>query len=436
MEPRTYRENVGPDGLASYLVATFWLGGVLCMAAAAGLVALTQARAGPVVATVAVGRLPWRVVVDERHGRAFVVNRGDGTVSVLDGGTGTLLGVVPVGSDPVAAAVDEQTGRVFVANGGDATVSMLDATTGAVLRTIGVGTSPQWLALDARTGRVFVPNRSDGTVSVLDARNGLVLRTVPVGLLPFVAAVDERTERVFVRCNSGRVVMLDARDGAALGSTRVGAAPWGEVAVDARTARVFVTNPHDKTVSVLDARSGAALRTVPVGIEAYRPIVDDRAGRVVVVGPVNGRGGAVVLDARSGRLLRAVALGYSPWPAVAIGRDGSILMGAVGATDSAGDATGAGSVSVLDAGGVSAARSIPAGVFPVDIGVDRRTGRAFVVNYGARWSDNGPVSPVASEGWWAPLQRWLAARTPLIPAPRRPRPSRNGSVTVLDTARL
>src|SRR5947207_176252 len=100
----------------------------------------------PVLTTVTVGRWPWRVVVDEQSRRAFVINRGDGTVSVLDSATGTLLRTLAVGDDPVAAAVDERTGRVFVANGGDGTVSVLDAHGDRVVKTVLVGTDPQWLA--------------------------------------------------------------------------------------------------------------------------------------------------------------------------------------------------------------------------------------------------------------------------------------------------
>jgi len=408
----------------------------LCVVALACVLALDHIGDDPVVATVGVGRLPWRVVVDEQHGRAFVVNRGDGSVSVLDSGTGALLRTVAVGTDPVAAAVDERTARVFVANGGDATVSILDARSGVVLRTVVVGTSPQWLTVDRQSGHVFVPNRSDNTVSVLDARNGAVLRTVTVCLFPFAAAVDERTARVFVRCNSGWVVTLDARTVAVLRATRTGAAPWGQIAVDERTARVFVTNPHDKTVSVLDARSGAVVRTVHIGIDAYRPIMDERAGRVIVVGPANGRGGASVLDADSGVVLRTVVLGYTPWPAAVSIRSGSVLIAAAGTTDSMGDAMGNGTVSMLDAHGDGGGRAVPVGVFPVDIGVDGRTGRVFVVNYNARWSDGGPVAHSARDGWWVAPQRWLAGHFPLIPPPRRPRPSTTGSVTILDISRL
>jgi YVTN family beta-propeller protein len=401
-----------------------------------GMLGWRHTSGGPVLTTVAVGRLPWRVVVDEQSRRAFVINRGDGTVSVLDSATGTLLRTLAVGDDPVAAAVDERTGRVFVANGGDGTVSVLDAYGDAVLATVPVGTDPQWLAVDERTARVFVPNRSDNTVSVLDARNGAVLRTVPVSLFPFAAAVDEWTDRVFVRCNSGRVVVLDARSGAVLRTTPVGRAPWGQVAVDQRTARVFITNPHDQKVSVLDACDGRVLRTVAVGTEGYSLAVDARSALIVVAGPDNARGRVGVLGARSGVLLRTIAVGYAPWPTAVATRTGSVLVGIVGKTDSMGDTTDNGAVSVLDAPRGAVRQTIATGIFPIALAVDNRTNRVFVVNYTARWSDGGPITPTAPKEWWAPLQRWLAGRLAVVPSPRQPASLTHGSVTVLDGSRL
>src|SRR5919204_6229095 len=108
-------------------LSTLWLGGGLCVVALVGLLGLRHASGGPVLTTIAVGRLPWRVVVDEQSRRAFVVNRGDGTVSVLDSATGMLLRTLAVGADPVAAAGDERAGRGFLGHGGGGTVGGVGA---------------------------------------------------------------------------------------------------------------------------------------------------------------------------------------------------------------------------------------------------------------------------------------------------------------------
>jgi DNA-binding beta-propeller fold protein YncE len=84
------------------------------------------------VRTVAVGKNPRAIAIDERRGRVFVVTAGDadpvrgciptehGAVSVLDARTGSVLGIIPIGVAPTAIAVDERTRRAFVLNAGGA----------------------------------------------------------------------------------------------------------------------------------------------------------------------------------------------------------------------------------------------------------------------------------------------------------------------------
>lgn len=111
---------------------------------------------------------------------------------------GALLRTTRVGRIPSALAVDARTNRVFVANMLEGTVSVLDARSGAMLHTVRVGHRPWALAVAVNTGRVCVANVDDDTVSVLDARNGRVLRTMPTGVGPTAMAADERLARVYV----------------------------------------------------------------------------------------------------------------------------------------------------------------------------------------------------------------------------------------------
>src|SRR5207245_2385803 len=119
--------------------------------------------------------------------------------------TAPLVQTVAVGRGPSALAVDQRSNRVFVANFFGNSVNVLDARSGTVLRTISVGKSPSDVAVDARTGRAFVVNAGPypekdgtaGTVSVLDSRTGAVVRTVLVGRRPSGLAVDVGSGRVF-----------------------------------------------------------------------------------------------------------------------------------------------------------------------------------------------------------------------------------------------
>ena len=70
------------------------------LALLAGLVAVRSASARSMVRTIAVGRNPLAVAVDERIGRAFVLNNAGNSVSMLDTATGAILKAVTTGRDP------------------------------------------------------------------------------------------------------------------------------------------------------------------------------------------------------------------------------------------------------------------------------------------------------------------------------------------------
>src|SRR5437764_14634142 len=89
---------------------------LLVLAAVTGALAAHLGDVSPVVGTVSVGSTPVSLAVDARTGRAFVVNNGDGSVSVIDSYRGRLLRTVGVGPGPTAVVVDEPGRRVLVTN--------------------------------------------------------------------------------------------------------------------------------------------------------------------------------------------------------------------------------------------------------------------------------------------------------------------------------
>jgi len=66
-----------------------------------------------------------------------------GRLSTLDERTGALVGSVALGDGPSAIAVDSRHGRVYVANALDDTISVVAAGTGMLLRTVIIGTPLQ-----------------------------------------------------------------------------------------------------------------------------------------------------------------------------------------------------------------------------------------------------------------------------------------------------
>jgi len=219
------------------------------------------------------GQIGGGVALDARTDRLFVAD-GDG-VTVLDARTGRVVRHLSLPEGEPGLAVDMAAGRV-VASLYDSTtraysVALLDATTGRVLRTVyDVGPG----VMDPRVGRYIATesplSSSGGVIGVtgLDTRSGRIAWTgglppVKTGYPPVAEAVD--TARGWVVLVSAdvtisgptiygpdRVDVLDTRTGRGRGSMEVGAGPPA-VGVDEQTARVFVANGGDNTVSVLDA---------------------------------------------------------------------------------------------------------------------------------------------------------------------------------------
>jgi YVTN family beta-propeller protein len=249
------------------------------MTAAAGSggvisVSMLDAHTGALLRMVPVhlGRGTVEMAADGRTRRVFVMSYAGNAVGVLDAQTGTVIRTVAVGKHPGCIAIDDVTGHVFVGNEDSHSVSMLDARTGNVLRSIPVG-YPLGLAVDARAGRVFVA--ADQSIRLLDANTGAVLRTLNVGGGPEGVAVDSRTSRAFVTSTGNHVstlihwlghgqlswlgewsdeytTVLDTRTGAIVQTIRAGG-HTRDVAVDARAGHAFVANYRDNSISMLDA---------------------------------------------------------------------------------------------------------------------------------------------------------------------------------------
>jgi len=213
------------------------------------------------------------MVLDARTERLFV--SGNDGVTVLDARTERVVGRVSLPEGEPGLAVDATAGRV-VASLYDSTtrtysVALLDATTGRVLRTIyDVGPG----VVDPRVGRYIATesplSSSGGVISVtgLDTRSGRIAWTgdvnaVRTGFPPVAEAVDTARGRVVIVSADvtisgptiyGRdyVSAFDTRTGHRRAGLNVGVGPPA-VGVDEQTARIFVANAGDNTVSVLDA---------------------------------------------------------------------------------------------------------------------------------------------------------------------------------------
>jgi YVTN family beta-propeller protein len=239
--------------------------------------------------TVKIGVAPIGDAVDQKTDTVYVVDTGDGTVSVIDGKTCNAevtagcgkVHTIHVGGGPNVDAIDEQTDTIYVANSNDDTVSVIDGARcnsavtsgcGDTPPVVHVGGGPDGVGVDPKTNTVYATNFNDGTVSVIDGATcdstvtsgcGQKPAMVTVGGSPDGALVDDATHTVYAIAGGaalGWAAMIDTAtcDGThhsgcsrTPARAQVGSAPiW--IAENPATRTIYVANQEDSDVSVLN----------------------------------------------------------------------------------------------------------------------------------------------------------------------------------------
>lgn len=179
-----------------------------------GLVSSIDTASSTISGTIPVGKGPVYGVMTPDGKRAFILNKTDGTLTVLNAQANTLDAIpapavnpISVGSNPIWADLVTTKNELVVANAGDGTskgsVSIIniplcsaaalpgnancDATNpidaagfGQVLATVPVGVNPQMVAVLQDGSRAYVVNQADSTVSVVNLTSNTVTATIPV----------------------------------------------------------------------------------------------------------------------------------------------------------------------------------------------------------------------------------------------------------------
>lgn len=175
--------------------------------------------------------------------RVYAISPGvagaTGTVAAIETSSNTVTNTIPVGRGPVYGVMTGDARRAFILNKTDGTVSVINAQTnapdtftgsrGAVTSTIPVGAGPIWADLVPNRSELVVANAGDGvsagSVTIVniplcsagaivsnpncDAANpvdatgfGQVLANIPVGINPVMVAVMQDGTRAYV-ANAG-----------------------------------------------------------------------------------------------------------------------------------------------------------------------------------------------------------------------------------------
>jgi YVTN family beta-propeller protein len=140
--------------------------------------------------------------------RAYVVNEGTDSVSVLDIGQRQVLREIPVGRHPSQAVISPDGRTLYVTSRYDYCVQAVDLERGEVVARWPTGYEPLGLALTPDGNSLAIANALSNTVVVLALPSGERRFEIPVGRVPRYLAVTPDGQRLVVGHAQSRDVSI------------------------------------------------------------------------------------------------------------------------------------------------------------------------------------------------------------------------------------
>jgi YVTN family beta-propeller protein len=222
-----------------------------------------------VTSTVCVGKNPTSMVQVPTSNFVYVLNQGDGSISVYSpaggGVTNTITSANGLGANPFSLTASTDGKWVFVVtqgSGGTAgALDIISAGSATVGASVPLGVQPTFSIIDPILNRLYVTNTGDNTVSVFDVTNVNLtgspamptLATVTVGTGPIgVTALVDGTKFYVANAESNDVTVLSASSYSVLSTVALaaGANPvW--IASDPTASRVYVANQGTMNTTII-----------------------------------------------------------------------------------------------------------------------------------------------------------------------------------------
>jgi YVTN family beta-propeller protein len=153
----------------------------------------------------------------------LTTNRGMDSATLMDRTDHRVLADLPTGKSPDGAVYDEASGRAFVMNGGSKTISVIDIPTQRVVAGIALDATPEAGVVDG-AGRLFVNQEETNRIAVIDiASNQITARYALPGCdEPTGLARDPVSGLLAAACRNGVLKFVDSRDGRDRGHLETG----------------------------------------------------------------------------------------------------------------------------------------------------------------------------------------------------------------------
>jgi YVTN family beta-propeller protein len=243
--------------------------------------------------------------------RLLVLNKAEGTMSVIDPWAGKTVGTIPVGTGPHEVAVSADGRTAWVTNYGTQapgrSLSQVDLASLRETRRIELDSLPRPHGIALVGDLVWFTAEGAQAVAAWDPAAGRVVRVIPTGQQATHMLVPSPGGRRLYTANirSNSVSALDLEDGT-VRHFAAGPEPEG-IDISPDGGELWVGRNGDGRVSVLDAETGELRATLSVGGVPIRVKFTPSGDRVLVSDAQGGR--VVVFEARTRTQVAAIEVG-------------------------------------------------------------------------------------------------------------------------------
>ncbi len=231
---------------------------------------------------------------------------------------------------------------------------------------IPVGFGPGSVAINDQTNQAVVTNQYSNSISIIDLANHYVIETINVGYRPTAVAIDKGLNRAVVAHGWDNLSIIDLNIHKVLHTMSIGRLPHN-VAINESAHAAYVAN-LDGTVSIINIQTYQVTKTHKLCEGALDIAIDPALNIALVVREMTNK--ISVIDLNTNQVIRTVAGGKSPY-AIDINPETHQAVVA--------DLWG-GNITLIDLQ-TWETKSIKAGIFPVDVRINRLDNTALVVCY-------------------------------------------------------
>lgn len=235
-----------------------------------------------IVATINVGNNPWGIVVSHDGKKAYVVNSGDDSVSVIDTITNTVESTIYVekyhGMNPRDIVISPDGAKLYICD--SSSISVVDVNTKKIVATIGNSVlvdgalcpamfSPTSLTISPDGTKLYVLD-SGGSVIVIDTNKNAITATISNIIsfpdIPSGISITPDGNKLYVTTGLSTkiintITIIDTNTNNVIDSIDIGSKKVGRVVFNSDGTRAYI-NGDNTSVRVLDTANNAVISTV------------------------------------------------------------------------------------------------------------------------------------------------------------------------------